>query len=142
MDEPERQRPNDAVSRRYSTLARSGTKPEMVLRKHLHALGRRFRVQLKVDGLPRRTVDIAFPRQRVAVFVDGCFWHGCAEHGTRPKTNPEWWDWKLARNQARDDDTNHRLTELGWRVVRIWEHEEVEVAAAKVLAELNESTSG
>lgn len=126
---------------RYSTLARGGTRPEILLRRRLHALGRRFRVQLKIEGLLRRRVDIAFPKQRVAVFVDGCFWHGCGEHGTRPKTNQEWWDWKLARNRARDADTNERLAELGWRVVRVWEHEHPEVAAAKVIEVLESDPS-
>lgn len=126
------------MSVRYATLARSGTKPETALRRRLHALGRRFRVQFKVEGLPRRKIDIAFPKQRLAVFVDGCFWHGCPEHGTRPTTNQEWWEWKLKRNKARDEDTNGRLTELGWRVVRVWEHEDPDLAAAKVIAELDE----
>ncbi len=94
----------------------------MALRKELHRRGWRFRVQYRVDGLPRRSVDIAFPRIRVAVFVDGCFWHGCPEHGTRPQTNSDWWRWKLQKVSDRDADTTQRLEELGWTVVRIWEH--------------------
>jgi DNA mismatch endonuclease (patch repair protein) len=68
----------------------------------------------------------------VAVFVDGCFWHGCPEHGTRPATNSEWWLWKLERNRARDADTDERLGNLGWSIVRVWEHEEPSVAADRV----------
>lgn len=136
--EPSRRKPPSVVSSRYARLARAGTRPEIVLRKRLHALGCRFRVQFKVEGLPRRKVDIAFPKRRLAVFVDGCFWHGCPDHGTRPKTNEEWWEWKLKRNRSRDEDTNERLAELGWRVVRVWEHEDPDLAAAKVIAALEE----
>jgi DNA mismatch endonuclease (patch repair protein) len=77
---------------------------------------------------PRRTADIVFTRWRIAIFVDGCFWHGCPIHGTRPKSNAAFWREKIAVNVARDEDTNHRLEELGWLVVRIWEHEPLERA--------------
>lgn len=83
-----------------------------------------------------------FPRQKVAVFVDGCFWHGCPEHGTHPKTNEEWWRWKIQRNRDRDLDTDMRLGELGWRVVRCWEHESPDVAADAVEAALRASSAG
>ena len=76
----------------------------------------------------RRTADIVFSRRRVAVFVDGCFWHGCPEHRTYPKANAEWWSAKLERNIERDADTDRRLSEAGWTVVRIWEHESPEGA--------------
>ncbi|GEA81933.1 DNA mismatch endonuclease Vsr [Cellulomonas uda] len=110
------------VSRRMSTARRRDTAPEMLLRRELHRRGRRFRVVVKVPGNNRRTIDVAFPRQRVAVFVDGCFWHGCPVHGTRPTSNSQWWETKLAANVARDRDTDSLLTEAGWRVVRVWEH--------------------
>lgn len=139
--EPIRMQPSRAKSARYASLARSNTKPELSLRSQLHARGLRYRIQLKIDGLPRRRVDIAFPRQKVAIFVDGCFWHACPEHGTRPRTNREWWDWKLQRNKDRDTDTNRRLMELGWTVLRIWEHEPVDEAVEKVLATLERGTS-
>lgn len=116
-----------------STLRRSGTKPEIALRKELHQRGARFRVQVKVPGNNRRTIDIAFTRARLAVLVDGCFWHGCPEHGTSPRANSEWWRWKLARNQARDADTDRLLGEAGWCSLRLWEHEPVETAAERVL---------
>jgi len=92
----------------------------------------RYRVQLPVPGNRRRKIDIAFTRARVAIFVDGCFWHGCPEHGTRPATNREWWDWKLERNQDRDKDTDRLLADQGWRVIRVWEHEDPVDAAARI----------
>lgn len=130
--EPERTAPRAALSARFSTLRRSGTKPETLLRQELHRRGRRFRVQYRIEGLPRRRVDIAFTRARLVVFIDGCFWHGCPEHGRLPKSNREWWRWKLDLNAARDADTDHLLAGLGWRVLRIWEHVKPHEAADTV----------
>ncbi|MDO4242831.1 MAG: very short patch repair endonuclease [Actinomyces sp.] len=131
--EPGRRTPVDpSVSQRYARLARRDTSPEMALRRALHATGLRFRVQYIVPGLPRRRVDIAFTRWKVAVQVDGCFWHGCPEHGRRPDRNSEWWQWKIARNQARDSDTDARLAELGWTVIHVWEHEDTHHAQHRV----------
>lgn len=115
-----------------SRLARRDTVPELDLRRELHNRGMRFRVQLKVPGNNRRTIDIAFPRARLAVYVDGCFWHGCPEHHTRPRANAEWWAWKIERTQARDADTDRQLAEAGWEVVRVWEHEDPAQAADRV----------
>jgi DNA mismatch endonuclease (patch repair protein) len=84
-------------------------------------------VHYRIPGL-RRTADIAFPKLRIAVFVDGCFWHGCPEHGTWPKQNAEWWRDKIQTNQRRDADTDSKLAEAGWQVVRIWEHEHPDAA--------------
>lgn len=117
-----------------STLARRDTSPEIALRRQLHARGLRFRVQLKVPGNNRRTIDVAFTRPRLAVYMDGCFWHGCPEHGRRPHTNSEWWDWKLARNKARDRSTDSELRDAGWEVLRFWEHEDPALAADAVLS--------
>ncbi|MDO8150201.1 very short patch repair endonuclease [Isoptericola sp. b408] len=117
-----------------STARRRDTAPEMALRRELHARGLRYRVGFPVPGQRRRTIDVAFTRARVAVFVDGCFWHGCPEHGNAPRSNAEWWRTKLAANMDRDRDTDRLLDESGWRVVRIWEHESVAVAADKVEA--------
>lgn len=121
-DEPSRVRPDGALSRKMSVLARRDTGPEMNLRKELHRRGLRFRVQVKVPGNNRRTIDIAFPRARLAVYVDGCFWHGCPEHHVRPRANAEWWQWKIQNNQVRDRDTDRTLQAAGWCVLRIWEH--------------------
>jgi DNA mismatch endonuclease (patch repair protein) len=108
----------------------------MALRRELHRRGYRFRVNFPVPGLRRRTIDVAFTRQKVAVFVDGCFWHACPEHATWPKSNGDWWRQKLAANVARDDETASRLQGEGWRVVRIWEHATAEEALDSVLAVL------
>lgn len=130
--EPQRRRPTSEVSSRYSRQRRTDTQPEMRLRSELHRRGLRFRLHRRVPGLPRRTVDLVFPRARLAVFVDGCFWHSCPTHGIHPKTNADWWTWKLARTVDRDHDTDRRLFELGWRVIRVWEHEDPIRAADKV----------
>lgn len=119
-----------------SVAARRDTAPEVALRRALHAQGYRFRVIYPVPGNPRRSIDIAFTRRKVAVFVDGCFWHGCPEHGTQPRANSGWWAKKLATNKTRDRDTDRLLREAGWRVIRIWEHEDVASAIEKVQAAL------
>lgn len=131
--EPARSRPSPEVSARYSRLARTGTAPEILLRRELHRRGRRFRVHARIEGLPRRRVDIAFTRWRVCVLVDGCFWHSCPEHGVLPRANRDWWEWKLERTRQRDADTDAALNALGWTVVRVWEH--VPFAAAADLVE-------
>lgn len=109
------------------------TAPEVALRSALHRLGLRFRVDYKLGGL-RRRADLAFPTERVAVFVDGCFWHGCPEHGTAPKANAAWWRDKIAANVARDRDTVARLEEAGWLVVRVWEHEAISDSMSRIAA--------
>lgn len=131
-DEPARIAPGGAISRKMSTLARSDTAPELALRRALFRLGLRYRIQVPVPGNNRRRIDVAFTRAKVAVFVDVCYWHGCPEHGTRPKANREWWDWKIAKNRERDLDTNALLADQGWIVVRVWEHEDPNHAAARV----------
>jgi DNA mismatch endonuclease (patch repair protein) len=111
----------------------------MALRSRLHRRGLRFRVHYSLPEL-RRKADIAFPRKRIAVFVDGCFWHGCPEHGTWPKQNAEWWREKIEANQRRDAETNRRLAELGWCVIRVWEHERPESAARVIESEIRRRT--
>lgn len=123
---------DDATRRRMSRQRRRDTEPERLLRSLLHRMGLRFRIHRRpVPGL-RREADLVFGRARVAVFVDGCFWHRCPDHGTSPKANGGWWDAKLAANAARDEDTDRKLAEAGWMVVRVWEHESPEVAAGHV----------
>jgi DNA mismatch endonuclease (patch repair protein) len=110
---------------------RRDTRAEIKLRSELHRRGLRFRVdQAAHTGFPR--ADIVFPRARVAVFVDGCFWHSCPTHGVAPKTNPDYWRIKLARNAARDRRNDEKLCNAGWHVIRIWEHESPSDAADKV----------
>jgi DNA mismatch endonuclease (patch repair protein) len=107
--------------------------PELALRSLLHSRGLRFRVDHPIPAL-RRRADVVFTRARVAVFVDGCFWHDCPEHGTTPQANAAWWTEKIAANRARDHDTDRTLTQSGWTSIRIWEHEDAEDAARKVEA--------
>jgi DNA mismatch endonuclease (patch repair protein) len=117
-----------------STARRAHTEPEKALRSELFARGLRFRIQVPLEFDRRRRADITFPRQRVVVFVDGCFWHVCPEHATWPKANAAWWKSKLLANQARDRDTDARLRRLGWHVIRVWEHEDIAGAADTVEA--------
>lgn len=121
------------VSARMSRQRRRDTEPEKQLRSSLHRLGYRFRVNYPVPGRPRRTIDVAFTRDRVAVFVDGCFWHVCPVHATWPRQNSGWWRTKLESNVSRDADTDAWLESSGWTVVRVWEHASVEEALARVL---------
>ncbi len=107
-----------------SAQRRQGTAPEMALRRALHALGLRYRAHAAPVPNLRRKADLVFGPSRVAVFVDGCFWHGCPEHGRRRHSVNGWyWPDKIARNRQRDMDTDRALAEAGWLVVRIWEHE-------------------
>lgn len=116
------------------------TAPEVALRRELHHRGRRFYVdRAPLRGL-RRRADLVFPGRHVAVYVDGCFWHSCPVHATHPKNNAQWWADKLAANVARDRDTDARLAENGWQVVRVWEHETVLAAADRVEAVLEAQT--
>ncbi|MGJ3508931.1 very short patch repair endonuclease [Enemella sp. A6] len=125
-----------ATSARMSRQKTRDTGPELALRRALHRMGYRYRVDAALPGMPRRRADLLFPGPKVAVFVDGCFWHGCPEHATRPTRNSTWWEQKLTGNVERDRDTTEHLTALGWTVVRVWEHESAEDALALVLAHL------
>lgn len=118
-------------------IRRRDSKPELALRSALHRMGLRFRVDfpVPVDGRSPRP-DIAFTRRRVAVFVDGCFWHGCPEHGGRPSKNANYWNPKIARNMERDAEQTARLEAAGWSVVRVWEHESLADAIRHVLTTL------
>lgn len=124
------------TSARLSKQRRRDTKPEVALRRELHRRGLRYFVdRAPLKGM-RRRADLVFPRRKVAVYVDGCFWHSCPIHATKPRNNAQWWADKLAANVARDRDTDTRLIEEGWRVVRIWEHEDPVVAAQRVVDDL------
>lgn len=105
------------------------TSPELAVRRLLHAAGLRYRVDYRPEPSLRRTADIVFTKQRVAIFIDGCYWHACPDHGTGARTNADYWSAKLKRNVARDADTTARLEAAGWTVLRFWEHESpIEVA--------------
>jgi DNA mismatch endonuclease (patch repair protein) len=127
-----RERPaplNRHVSEQMKRMPRSSTKPEVALRKLLHARGLRFRLHRRdLPGSP----DIVMPGARLAVFVDGCFWHACPEHGVLPKNNRDWWAAKLDDNSERDARKDRQLTELGWFPLHLWEHEDVESMADRV----------
>ena len=127
-----------AASLKLAAQASRDTSPELALRRALHALGFRYRVGVRVPGLPRRTVDVVFPRRKLAVFVDGCFWHNCPQHGPLPHTNRDWWRTKLEANSRRDRDTTARLEAMGWTVIRIWEHEAVGEAVKRVVQALDD----
>ncbi len=116
-----------------AAIKRSETKPEVALRAALHRMGYRFRKDyaVRLAGKIIRP-DIAFTRHRVAVFVDGCFWHACPEHGRTPRVNGAYWEPKLGRNAERDREQTEALTAAGWSVLRIWEHVPVDEAAREV----------
>jgi DNA (cytosine-5)-methyltransferase 1 len=122
---------SEAIRVRMTTTKRRDTQPELALRSALHGMGLRFGVERKINGNRRRT-DIVFPTERVAVYIDGCFWHGCPQHGTIPKQNRQWWIDKLDANRARDAATTQALTDEGWCVLRFWEHDEPTAAAGAV----------
>ncbi|WSQ66867.1 very short patch repair endonuclease [Streptomyces sp. NBC_01216] len=122
------------TSSRMSKQRSRDTDVEMALRRALHASGLRYRVHRRPLKAVRREADIVFGPAKVAVFVDGCFWHGCPEHATWPKRNSEFWRQKIEKNRARDANTDARLKEAGWLAVRVWEHESADKAAARVAA--------
>lgn len=108
------------------------TKPELAIRHEVHRRGLRYRVALRpIEGI-RRSADLVFPRARVAVFVDGCFWHQCPEHFRMPATNRDYWEPKLEGNVVRDRQTDDLLRADGWTVVRVWEHELAVEAATRI----------
>lgn len=125
---------DEAVTRRMRRNLKRDTRPEVALRSELHSRGARFRVNmlLRLEGLTVRP-DIVFTRRKVAVFVDGCFWHGCPEHGNIPRRNSEYWRPKLERNARRDAFVNDGLLAAGWNVLRVWEHERVSEVADAVM---------
>jgi DNA mismatch endonuclease (patch repair protein) len=108
------------------------TGPEIALRRELHRRGLRYFVHRRPVRNLRRTADIVFPRRKLAVFMDGCFWHGCPDHHTVAKTNAQYWAAKVHTNVERDRETVRNLEGAGWRVVRIWEHEDVVDAADRI----------
>ena len=120
-------------------MPREDSSIEVALRRELHRRGMRFRKNLR--GLPG-TPDIALTRAKLAVFCDGCFWHGCPDHGVLPKRNRRWWAEKLDANRSRDLRKDEELRALGWQPVHVWEHEDVIVAADRIQVLWRERTGG
>lgn len=131
---------SDQVRRRMCTQRERDTRTERVLRQALHGRGLRFRLHQRLLPGSRREADIVFAASRVAVFVDGCFWHGCPDHATWPRNNARFWREKIEMNRERDRETSDQLTALGWAVVRVWEHESP-VDASDRIAKLIEERS-
>jgi DNA mismatch endonuclease, patch repair protein len=129
---------NSGVTTRMRSNRSQDTGPELRLRSALHRMGLRYRAnpRLVVDSGRPIQIDIAFTKVRVAVFVDGCFWHGCSEHRSVPVANREYWEPKIARNIQRDKETIARLERAGWKVLRVWEHEDVGVARDRIKSEV------
>ncbi|MEU6100491.1 very short patch repair endonuclease [Streptomyces flaveolus] len=121
---PEGSWASSAARRRNMQAIRSrDTKPEILIRRLVHAAGLRYRVAARPLPDLRRTADMVFRPAKVAVFIDGCYWHGCPEHYVPPKTNSGYWSEKVLRNVKRDRDTDEKLRAAGWTVLRFWEHE-------------------
>ncbi|MFF7485848.1 very short patch repair endonuclease [Streptomyces luteogriseus] len=131
-----------AIRARMSRQRSRNTEVEMTLRRALYATGMRYRVHRRPLKGVRREADILFAGTKVAVFVDGCFWHGCPQHATWPKNNAAFWRTKIEGNKRRDLDTDERLTAAGWLVLRVWEHEDPIEAAARVRGVVEARRSG
>ncbi|MFD7088115.1 very short patch repair endonuclease [Streptomyces sp. NPDC059892] len=125
---------SSAARRRNMQAIRSrDTKPERLIRRLVHANGLRYRVAARPLPDLRRTADMVFRPAKVAVFIDGCYWHGCPEHYVPPRTNSGYWSDKVARNIARDRDTDQRLNDAGWLVIRFWEHQSSDACALTIV---------
>ncbi|WDG33638.1 very short patch repair endonuclease [Streptomyces sp. CA-278952] len=136
---PEGSWASSAARRRNMQAIRSrDTKPERLIRRLVHANGLRYRVAARPLPDLRRTADLVFRPAKVAVFIDGCYWHGCPEHYVSPKTNPGYWSDKVARNVARDRDTDERLSAAGWLVLRFWEHQSSDACALSIISAVRE----
>lgn len=134
--------PDPQVSRRMRATGRRDTAPERAIRSALHARGWRYRVDVRPVPDLRTRADLVFRSRRVAVFVDGCFWHGCPQHYSTPATRGGWWDDKVGANRQRDETTSAALVERGWAVVRVWEHTPVDDAVATIEAVLHQAAPG
>lgn len=125
--------PPSSASKSMKANRSSGTKPELALRRELFRQGLRYRVALQIQLQDRKVrPDIVFLRRKIAVFLDGCFWHGCPEHGRMPSDPTGYWHAKIERNRNRDTAVDSQLNDAGWTVIRVWEHEQVAEVAARV----------
>lgn len=131
----------ESVRRRMRNTPRRDTPFEIAVRKQAYALGLRYRVDCGVPGVTRGRPDLVFSGRRVAVFLDGCFWHSCPIHRSAPATNREWWAAKLRANADRDERHRRELEDAGWTVLRFWEHEDPATVAAEIAAAVRGSDS-
>lgn len=127
---------SDAVRAVMQANRGRDTRPERALRSAAHALGLRYRVGIRPIPELRRTADLVFTRAKVAVFLDGCYWHGCPQHHRPAKVNEDFWTTKITGNQERDRDTDRRLAEAGWTTIRVWEHEDPIEAALRIASQV------
>ena len=132
---------SDAARKAMKSNRSRDTHAELAVRRLVHAAGLRYRVNARPEPELRRTADLLFRRARVAVFIDGCYWHGCPEHFTMPASNTAYWTAKIARNRERDRDTTSLLEERGWLVLRFWEHD-APVRVADVIAAFVDERTG
>ncbi|MGW5044600.1 very short patch repair endonuclease [Streptomyces griseoluteus] len=140
---PEGSWASSAARRRNMQAIRSrDTKPERLIRQLVHAKGLRYRVSARPIPDLRRTADMVFRPVKVAVFIDGCYWHGCPEHYVAPRTNSGYWSEKVLTNMRRDRETDQLLTNAGWLVLRFWEHEPSEMCAQRIVATVTERRAG
>ena len=123
-----------AVRNRMRAQRRQNTAAELDVRRILHRAGMRYRVGFSVPGMARRSIDIAFTRAHVAIFIDGCYWHRCPQHHVPARHNSGWWAEKLEGNVRRDRDTTEHLMSLGWYVRRFWEHEDPRAVASEIVS--------
>jgi DNA mismatch endonuclease (patch repair protein) len=144
VGEAKPQRESWASSPRVRASMRSNrprdTRPELALRKAMHRLGLRYRVSARPLPGIHRTADVVFVRAKVAVFLDGCFWHGCPEHHTVAITNADYWAEKVRHNRQRDIETDEILSSSGWQVIRVWEHEDTTAAAERIATAVRDRT--
>ena len=132
MTAPRPQASSPDVRRRMQAVRRRDTAAELAIRSMVHGQGLRFRIDQPALPQRRRRADLVFRAARVAVFIDGCFWHSCPKHATHPKANRAWWASKLADNWRRDRQTDKDLAAAGWLVIRVWEHERPSAAANRI----------
>lgn len=125
-----------------SAIRSRDTAPELAVRSLLHARGMRYRTNFRPVAGIRRTADIVFTRRKIAVFIDGCYWHGCPDHFLMPKSNLEYWVPKIEGNQRRDAETTAMLTAAGWTVLRFWAHEPAEAIAEAVQVAVTAAVRG
>lgn len=121
-----------SVSRRFSRTRGRDTQPELAIRRRVHALGLRYRVNAMPMPGVRRTADLLFPKERIAVLIDGCFFHGCPDHYIAPRTRAEFWEQKIQGNRRRDEETTSLFESAGWQVLRFWEHEPPEQVVSAI----------